>query len=233
MVSECTPEKQLYCVRALAVFDDHAQAWRPVLAARYGEAQAEAIIQEARDRQRDIVAEMPYVGGDENPMLRHLIGSSTSLALYEAMRERSHAAMDVGRIIYDAVRERVLHLPLQRSLTPAELDQRRAEARRSHERRYAEDWVWDFVEGDGVAFDYGYDLFQCPTQRLYLSRGACEFLPYYCYLDFVTYRTEGWSFFRLMTLGEGHLKCDFRFGRGGVTEKGWPPFFTPPPQDER
>ncbi len=55
--------------------------------------------------------------------------------------------------------------------------------------------------------------------------GVDEFLPFYCFLDFVTYRTPGWGFIRVMTLAEGCEKCDFRFKRGGKTGRAWPPPF--------
>ena len=110
-------------------------------------------------------------------------------------------------------------------LPPAEIEAKREQARQSHERRYADDWVWDFVEGDGGTFDYGYDFFHCATQKLYHAHGADEFLPYYCYLDFVTVRRTGWGLTRTMTLAEGHDHCDFRFRLGGEAESGWPPPF--------
>ena len=92
-------------------------------------------------------------------------------------------------------------------------------------------WVWQYVEGDGVEFDYGMDFSQCYTHNLYHSLGANEFTPFYCYLDFITYRTPGWSFHREETLSEGHAKCSFRFKQGGVTHKGWPPPFLKEPAD--
>lgn len=60
------------------------------------------------------------------------------------------------------------------------------------------------------------------TQKLYHAHGADEFLAFYCYLDFVTHRTIGWSFARTMTLAEGHEQCDFRWKKGGENAKGGP-----------
>lgn len=158
-------------------------------------------------------------------MTRHLIRSTTSLALYKAMKARGKTAEETGKIIYDAVVERVRHLPPSARLSPEDLARKREQARKSWQRRYPSDWVWDFVEGDGVEFDYGYDFFECGTQKLYHAHGADEFLPFYCFLDFVTYRTPGWGFRRTITLAEGHEKCDFRFTEGGNTDRDWPPPF--------
>ena len=209
----------------LAVFDDHAKALKPLLASRYGDAFADIVLRQARERHEALIPDIPYIGGDENPMTRHLIRSTTSLALYLAMKAHGKTAQESGKIIYDAVVERVRHLPPSDSPGPEEMAKKKEEARQSQARRYPGDWVWEFVEGDGVEFDYGYDFTECGTQKLYHAEGADEFLPFYCFLDLITYRTPGWSFARTMTLAEGYARCDFRFKRGGKTEQAWPPPF--------
>ena len=118
-------------------------------------------------------------------------------------------------------------LPQSRSkeLTSRFREQEIESARKSQEKRYRGDWVWEFVEGDGVQFDYGRDFLECGTQKLYHAYQADEFLPYYCYLDIVTERTPGWGFNRTQTLAQGYPRCDFRWKKGGSTRKGWPPPF--------
>jgi hypothetical protein len=197
----------------------------PFLAGRFGPIFAEKVTQDARELLEDLIPELPYIGGDENPMTRHIIRSSTGLALYKAMTARGKPAKETGEVVYDAVVESVRHLPPNQPLTEEELTGRKEQADRSQARRYPGDWVWEFVQGDGVEFEYGYDFYECGTQKLYDVHGADEFLPFFCYLDFVTYRTPGWSFSRTMTLAEGCVKCNFRFKRGGETKKGWPPTF--------
>jgi hypothetical protein len=209
----------------LDLFDVHSRAWRPFLARKYGGILADEVIQHAREILEGLIPEIPYIGGDENPMTRHLIRSTTSLALYKAMKARGKSAEETGKVVYDAVVESVRHMPSTPPLNEEKIAKEKRHATRSQARRYPGDWVWDFVEGDGVKFDYGYDFCECGTQKLYHAQGADEFLPFYCYLDFVTYRTPGWGFGRTMTLAEGHEKCDFRFKKGAETDKGWPPPF--------
>jgi hypothetical protein len=209
----------------LDLYDTHSRASMPFLARRYGEMLAEEIIQDARGILEGLIPELPYIGGDENPMTRHIIRSSTSLALFKAMKRRGKSAAETGRIVYDSVVESVRHLPPSQPPTREELAADREQARRSQACQYPGDWLWRFVEGDGVEFEYGYDFYECGAQKLYHAQGADEFLPFFCYLDFVTYRTAGWSFSRTMTLAEGHEKCDVRFKKGGKTRKGWPPPF--------
>ena len=211
----------------LTQFDVHARGWRPFLAASYGVEFAEAVLKDAREQYKALIPKIPYIGGDENPMTRHLVRSTTSLVLYKAMKARGKTAEEVGKVVYDAVVASVGQLPPRpfKALRAEYIAKEKEQARKSRERRYSGDWVWEFVEGDGVEFDYGYDFLECGTQKLYHAYGADEFLPFYCYLDFVLNRTVGWGFARTMTLAEGHKKCDFRWKRGGKTRKGWPPPF--------
>jgi hypothetical protein len=213
----------------LALFDDHAQAWKPLITERYGDKFADTILKEACKQLKGVIPEIPYIGGDENPMTHHLIRSTTSLAFYKAMKARGKTAEETGKIIYDAVVERVSNLPPRPlKMTPDDVRRMKDQAKRSHERRYPGDWVREYVEGDGVEFDYGFDFFECGTQKLYHAHSADEFLPYYCFLDFPINNAYGkglWGFTRTMTLAEGHGKCDFRFKQGGKTEQEWPPRF--------
>jgi len=211
----------------LTQFDTHAKAWRPFLAASYGDKFAEAVLKDAREQYEALIPEIPYIGGDENPMTRHLVRSTTSLVLYKVMKARGKTAEEVGKVVYGAVVEVVNQLPPRptKELSAEYIAKEKQQAQKSQERHYPGDWVWEFVVGDGVEFDYGYDFLECGTQKLYHTHNADEFLPFYCYLDFVTSRTPGWGFARSMTLAEGYEKCDFRYKKGGETKRAWPPPF--------
>jgi len=186
----------------LRQLDVHARGWRPFLAAAYGDEFAEAVLRDAREQYEALIPEIPYIGGDENPMTRHLVRSTTSLLLYKVMKARGKTAEEVGKVVYDAVVRSVSQLPPgpAKDLTREYVAEEKQEAQKSQERHYPGDWVWEFVEGDGVEFDYGYDFLECGTQKLYHAQDADEFLPFYCYLDFATHRTTGWGFARSMTL---------------------------------
>jgi len=210
----------------LALFEEHARTWKPLIVNRYGDDFVDAFIEQARHYLEVLIPEIPYIGGDENHRTRHLIRSTTSLALYKTMKVQGKSASETGKLLYDAVMKQVSLLPLLSPSNPEDFAEKREQAKWSQERQYPGDYVWEFVEGDGVEFDYGYDFIECGTQKLYHAHDdADEFLPFYCYLDFVTYRTAGWGFARTMTLAEGYDKCNFRFKKGGKTEKGWPPPF--------
>ena len=211
----------------LALFDDFAQGWKPFILSRHGDDFAETILREARERLEALIPEIPYIGGDENSMTRHLIRSVLNLALYQAMKARGNTARETGQIVYDATVEYVKNHPFSpaQPLSLEAIRTKREQAQESQERRYPGDWVWEFIEGAGQEFDYGYDFFECGTQKLYHAQGADAFLPYYCFLDFVTTRKSGQTLIRSMTLATGDEKCDFRFKPARTTEQAWPPPF--------
>lgn len=90
-------------------------------------------------------------------------------------------------------------------------------------RRYPEDWVCEFVEGDGKDFDLGMDMTECGIYKFYKMQGAEQYVPYLCLGDYPQFRAFGIGMKRTQTLGNGAPKCDFRFKKRGKTPKGWPP----------
>jgi hypothetical protein len=211
----------------LALFGDFAQGWQPFILSRYGDDFTETILRKAREQLEALIPEIPYIGGDENPMTRHLVRSTLSLALYQAMKARGKPARETGKIVYDAVVEYVKELSVSpaRPLSLEAIRAKKEQAQRSQERRYPGDWVWEFIEGEGEEFDYGYDFIECGTQKLYHAQDADAFLPFYCFLDFVSTRTSGQILMRTMTLATGDEKCDFRFKPAGTAGQEWPPPF--------
>jgi len=211
-------------------FDRAAQQWTPVLSQRYGDDFANTVLQEAREQFEALIPEIPYIGGGENHLTGSLVGSAGCLAFYRAMQARGRSAEETGKILYDAVKARgtdsIPPLPPSQRLSRGELmRQRRERAERSQERRYAWNWVYEFVEGDGEQFDYGYNFTECATEKFYRAQHAEEFLPFYCFLDFPKCELGGLGLSRTTTLGEGGERCDFRFKEGGKSTQEWPPPF--------
>jgi len=217
----------------LAGLDEEARRWRAILSPRYSAVFAEAVLQETRDQLETLIPEIPYIGGEENHLTGSLVGSARCLAFYRAMKARGKSAEEMGKVMYDAIRAHpedfmsLRKIPPAQRLSRSELMRRRRErAERSQERRYAWDWVYEFVEGDGVEFDYGYNFFECATEKFYRAQGAQELLPFYCFLDFPKCELGGLGLSRTTTLAEGGEKCDFQFKEGATSaEQGWPPPF--------
>lgn len=226
-------DKEYYVKRRpelLDKFEADVKLWSPLVLKYYGEIRAYKILLEARQNFENLMPQIPYIGGDENNFTKNLIESLRYLALYKAMEAHGKTAEEAGKIIYDAYLVKVNQpqpsIPPGKWLTPEQLMERSKKgAARSHERRYPGDYVFEFVVGDGKEYDYGYDFTECASLKVYHAQDADEFLPYYCYLDFVAGKARGFGFTRTMTLHEGHGKCNHRFKVGGETKAGWPPPF--------
>jgi len=222
-----------YVLRRAAIlerFGEDAQRWRAVLSHCWGVDFAESVLREARNHFEALIPLIPYIGGDENHLTSSLIGSARCLAFYRAMKAQGRSAEETGKVLYDAVKAHpddfIPQIPPSQWLSREELMRRRRErAERSQKRRYPCDWVYEFLEGDGEVFDYGYDFTECGTEKLYRAQGAEEFLPFYCFLDFPKCELAGLGLSRTMTLGEGYERCDFRFREGGRAQSEWPPPF--------
>ena len=211
-------------------FDIISQDWKNILAQQYGDENADVILSDACLAYEKLLPVIPYIGGDGNHMTEHLITAVECLTFYKGMKANGKSAEEAGKILHDAIllRGQIPEPPIppSRMLSEDELiERRKRRAQDSQERKYSGDWVYEFVQGDGEAFDYGYDFSECGAQKFYHSQGASEFLPFYCFLDYPISKTGGYGLERTVTLAEGHSKCDHRFKEGRKTELEWPPPF--------
>ena len=226
-------EKEYYAIRKpelLERFDSESQYWESVIVSRFGKAFARNILREARAEFEALIPQIPYIGGDENHLTWSLIGAVRYLALYKAMEKRGKTAEETGKVLYDAILTRIdepqVPIPPSKRLTmPQLMERRRKRAERSQERRYSQDYVYEFIAGDGKDFDYGYDFSECAAHKFYHAQGADAFTPFYCYLDFPKSRLDGSGLRRTLTLAEGHRKCNHRFKNGREAKLAWPPPF--------
>ncbi|MGB3717542.1 MAG: L-2-amino-thiazoline-4-carboxylic acid hydrolase [Candidatus Promineifilaceae bacterium] len=214
----------------LEKFDKDARFWDKVLIDLHGSDIASTLVMDARWAFETLIPELPYIGGDENHLTRSLIWSAQCLALYQALKAHGKTAAEAGKILYDAILMKRFEprrpMPSSKWLTPEQLKAKRQKrADRSQQRQHSADWVYYFVEGDAVAFDYGYDFTECGTQKFYRAHGGEEFLPYYCFLDYAVSEVEGLGLSRTLTLVDGDNLCNHRFKQDRETERHWPPPF--------
>lgn len=89
---------------------------------------------------------------------------------------------------------------------------RKAWERKSHERKYENDWVVD-VLGKTDDYELGYDYHECGVCRLCQDEGCFELAQYLCRLDFVLADIMGMKLERTKTIATGADFCDFRYSR--------------------
>ena len=103
--------------------------------------------------------------------------------------------------------------------------QAQKEARRSRQRRYPDDWVYEYVPGDGTSYDLGRDYTECAIVKFLHAQDADELCPYLCDLDWVAAEVMGYGFKRTKTLAWGCDRCDLRMTKDATTTAPWPPRF--------
>lgn len=204
-------------VELLHDFDADASRWSLILSERYGEEFTSLIIPASRTYFQSLIPQIPYIGGDDS-WTGSLVELIRCLAFYFEMKKAGKSAEETGQILYDAIftpqGKPQPPLPAIQLQTDAQLmERRRRRAAFSQERRYPEGFVCEFIPGDGIAFDYGFDFTECATQKFYHSQGADEFLSFFCRLDFAYSQLYGSGLTRTVTLAEGNTHCDHRFRR--------------------
>ncbi len=91
------------------------------------------------------------------------------------------------------------------------------QALQSQERKYPEDWVYSFVEGDGKAFSLGLDFTECAVIKLYEKHGVEDLKPYCHFFDIIMGRAMNLGCSVDPHLGSGGQLCQFRYQWGKET----------------
>jgi len=113
--------------------------------------------------------------------------------------------------------------PTQYPFEPAYVDYAKKLCETSKLRKYPDDWVGDFVEGDGKTFEWGFDFHECGLHKVFKRLNSEKFVYLLCLGDFSEASILGFGFSRTQTLGFGAPMCDHRYIKNYKTPKGWPP----------
>ncbi|MBN1120724.1 MAG: L-2-amino-thiazoline-4-carboxylic acid hydrolase [Anaerolineae bacterium] len=217
--------------KILKRFNRYFLPMRQPVRKKYGRSTARVVEQDTRDIFKKLLAELPYVGGDEGGYTLQLMQSAYSLAFYRAIQKQGGNVDEAGMLLHKsygrlfALFPRFLRQRMgKRAYTGQGVEEARQKAARSQERRYPEDWVCTFVEGDG-SFDWGIDFSECGIKKFLEVQDALELGPYMCAVDYITIGAMGVELRRTKTLIHGCDCCDFRFVVDGTPPPAWPPRF--------
>jgi L-2-amino-thiazoline-4-carboxylic acid hydrolase len=221
-----TESRNFYTSKAntlLSDFDRLVKTVKKPLIARYGERLAEDLLLKARQEYRSVLSILPDVGG-EQPFTQFVIASGWFLAFYRVMQAEGASVQEAGELAFLLSKTYLEKVPgFARKLlgymtfSPRYLRKLARRAELSQTNPYPRGYVYSFIAGDGVNFDYGVDYHQCATWTLFQEQGAAKLTPYLCACDYLYSRLLGWGLTRTTTLSEGGQVCDFRFKRGGPT----------------
>lgn len=212
----------------LKAFRETSKAARQYLAARFGETTATEVTREAEERFAAGLADLPDVGGKENPDTQYLVIAAWYTAYYAPLRKRGHTAEVVGRMIYDLNREGLKQKPRAEAgregaarFTPAEYAKMRKWAEWTRKRQLPANWVAEFIQGNGEGFDFGYNYTECAICKYFHAQGTPELAPFVCLNDFLRSRTLGTGLHRTKTLAQGDALCNFRYKKSRPVTQDW------------
>ncbi|MDD5496564.1 MAG: L-2-amino-thiazoline-4-carboxylic acid hydrolase, partial [Candidatus Omnitrophica bacterium] len=203
----------------MRAFDKVMRPMGKILTASYGKPAADEISKKARSHFEELIPEMPFIGNN-NIFLNNLMGGFMFLALYEVLKERGVSMEEAGKICYAIGEAQFAGVPkfLRNLLGKMSFSKRTKDAMKngaelSKKRLYPDDFLFDYIEGNGLDFEFGCDILKCPICESFRKRGAGSFAPYVCDWDIAISKALGTGLVRTMTLAEGRAKCDFRFSR--------------------
>ena len=195
---------------------------RPFLARHHGEALADEIVAATRVEYERVRPQVPDIGGARNVYQTVMTANGWIVALHCAMRARSLSAKDSIRVCHEALDAWLRRLPdwLLRAigrlmLSPPARWYFERQARRSQQRRYAEDFVWRVERGAAGELSLVFE--ECAVNKWYEALGVHELAPY-CNVADVTYsRLMGMGVDASQTIGQGCVRCALRYQHGRAT----------------
>jgi hypothetical protein len=209
--------------KLLKEFDSLCKKGIPLLEACFGKEETIDLKDEILREYEAIIPRIPYLGGME-PFTRFMISTAQYIVIYRVLKGRGLSLEEVGELIYDLTEKVVNEQPrfLLRILSGSRFSKRyiqrvRKVAEETQKRLFPENYVFRFVEGDGVEFDYGIDYTECGPCKFLEAEGVPELGPYLCVLDEISSDKFNWGLRRTMTIAEGDPVCDFRFKKNGGT----------------
>jgi hypothetical protein len=178
---------------------------------KYGEKFANTVLKEISNEYESIYEKIPYIGGDSNLLTFDLESAAENLAAYLVLKREGKPLSEIGEISYKAC-EKIynLHPEIAPKSSPEYIPYIKKAAEESLKRKYPDDWVYTFIEGDGES-DYGLDFTECGIVKLFNKYNADEFVPYLCAMDIIMSDASNAGIHRSETLAEGGKKCDFRY----------------------
>jgi len=208
----------------------HEKQVAVALADHFDSTKAGRLVTEVRNAVETLLAELPYIGGEANATTQFLVDAAFALPLFLALEQEGVPMREMAKMLYH-VNESIFQLsPVEKRqqlgefyFTDQMIDILRKQSEASQWKKYPEDWVYKFIQGDGKNFDYGYDITECGIMKFYKHHKAERFVPILCLMDYANYCSLGVGFKRTKKLATGDPSCDFRFKKDHKTPRGWPP----------
>jgi hypothetical protein len=200
-----------------AQFEDFVQRIVGLMNHKYGE-NDEIIVKEIKEEYSRLYKEIPFIGGDSNPLTFNLVSAVGHLAVYKVLKRHGKPLNQIGELSYGAEEELFGNNPqlIPPMTHPKYVYYMKMAAKKSEEKKYPGDWVYKFIEGKD--FDYGLDFIECGIHKFFNEHDASEFTPYLCAMDRIISENGNLGLHRTETLAEGSDRCNFRYKGGRKTQ---------------
>jgi len=214
-------------------FSKHIKIARDILKQKFTEAEINEMFDQMKAEYEKIILEIPYIGGTKNSFTRLLIGGMSSLAMFRILEKEGYTHRDIGEFCYqfsdlqNMFRKKNLEKigkdPAQYPFEVAYVEYAKKLCDTSNLKNYPDDWVADYVEGDGKTFEWGFNFHECGIHKVLKRLDAEKFTPFFCLTDFSEAHILGFGFSRTQSIGFGAPMCDHRYVKKYKTPRGWPP----------
>ena len=199
---------------------------RPQMVARYGESDAAVLHQQILAEFERLLPQIPYIGGDKNPLTPQLIQSAWALAVYRVLQQRGGSVEEAGELLlqgaeamFNAIPKFLRHLFGKMRFSKLNYPRLAASSRETQKREYPGNWVREFIVGDGESFDVGIDYTECGIVKFMDAQGASELTPYLCQTDYALFEAIGLHLERTETIASGCQRCNFRISKKGKCQE--------------
>ncbi len=214
-------------------FSKEIEVARDMLKRKFSEAKINEMYNQMKTEYEKIIPGIPYIGGNKNPFTSLLVGGISSLVIFRVLEKEGFTLRDIGEFYYEfrdilnTIRknnlEKIGKDPAQYPFETVYVDFTKKLCKTSNLRKYPDDWVGDFIEGDGKTFEWGFNFHECGLHKICKKLDAERFVPFFCLSDFSEANILGFGFSRTQTLGFGAPMCDHRYVKDYKTPRGWPP----------
>jgi len=226
----CTPfnafaaiGQRTYCAASLLRDYDKNAQWRrdlysgiPALAG-----DIDQVLAEMRASYEALIPDIPYIG-QWNFHLKWALPNAEKLADYLVAKNYGVTIPQFSRVHLDQALSDLMVMPEgdRRMIGSMQFGllsdlMMRFVAWCSQLRFFKEDYILEFVPGNGADFDWGLNYTQCPNLALFSRHGAADLVyPLVCTMDYVAGKALFVGYHRTMDLASGHPMCDLRWKQG-------------------
>jgi len=173
----------------IRTFDTALNMVKPILTKYFEDSKFNEIYTTSRKEFENLLSQIPYVGGNENPLTESLINSAMIQPLLRKFEEEGLEFYEIGKLTYKLFEIFYEFIPPKDDIfTEESLNEKKESAKKSKLKKYPEDWVFDFIEGDGKTFTFGINYSECGVYKFYKSQEASHFMPIICLSDYAQAR---------------------------------------------